>query len=538
MKLEIPQTSVWCNLEASAQRLPRAPCLHFYRRTLDYGEVRAQCERLAGFLQRRCGVRRGDRVALFMQNSPQFVIAYYAILRADAVIVPVNCMNVSEELEHVLLDSGARTILSTQDLFARIEPLLGRTLDHAILACFSDYVGDSAGYEVAPNILEPRRALDGRGVTLWSAALALELAPEPHRSGSDDLCLIGYTSGTTGRPKGAMHLHRSVMYTAVAIARWHAVQEGECMLATLPLFHVTGMQNSMNMPILCGSAIALLPRWNRDSAARLIQEHRVTGVCAVPAMVIDLIASPAVASYDLSSLRVLGGGGAAMPEAVATRLRELCGITYIEGYGLTETMAPTHINPHSKPKKQCLGLPIYDTEACLLDLATQAPLPPDGVGEIAVRGPQVFEGYWRNAEATEASFVTIGGRRFFRTGDIGRIDEEGYYFFVDRLKRMINAAGFKVWPAEVEAQLHAHPAVQEAVVIAKRDERGGEAVKAFVVLKAAQRGQLDAEAFRQWAREHMASYKVPREVEFVDSLPKSATGKVNWRALQEQEEKR
>jgi fatty-acyl-CoA synthase len=301
---------------------------------------------------------------------------------------------------------------------------------------------------------------------------------------------------------------------------------------------VTGMQNSMNGPIYTGSTVVLLPRWDREVAATLVARHRVGAWCVIPTMVVDLLASPNAASFDLSSLNRISGGGAAMPEAIATKLKELCGITFVEGYGLTETMAPTHINPPERPKKQCLGIPIFDTEAMVIDPVTLEELPEGEVGEIAVSGPQVFVGYWNKPRATAEAFFERGGRRFFRTGDLGRVDEDGYYFLVDRLKRMINAAGLKVWPAEVESILYGHPDVQEACVISTRDARRGEGVKAVVVVKPERRGHVKPEDIIAWARANMAAYKAPTDVEFIESLPKSATGKVQWRALQERENAR
>jgi fatty-acyl-CoA synthase len=278
-----------------------------------------------------------------------------------------------------------------------------------------------------------------------------------------------------------------------------------------------------------------LPRWDRDVAAKLIQRHRVTGFTTVPTLIVDLLTSPRLAEYDLSSLRKIGGGGAAMPEAVARQLESMCHLTYIEGYGLSETMAPTHINPSDRPKPQCLGVPIYETESLIIDPQTLQELPQGEVGEIVSRGPQIFEGYWNNPQATAECFITVRDKRFFRTGDLGRVDADGYFFFVDRLKRMINAAGFKVWPAEVEALLYAHPAVQEVAIISKPDPRRGETVKAVLVLKSQARDRVTAEELTDWARQNMAAYKVPRVWEFVESLPKSASGKILWRVLQERE---
>src|SRR5262249_30236566 len=236
-----------------------------------------------------------------------------------------------------------------------------------------------------------------------------------------------------------------------------------------------------------------------------------------------------------ASLLSIGGGGAAMPRAVAEKLQAFCSLTYIEGYGLSETMAPSHINPTERPKAQCLGLPIFDTDSRIVDPQTLQPLPPGEVGEIVIRGPQVFEGYWHDPNGSAASFIDLEDGRYFRSGDLGYVDDEGYFFFVDRLKRMINAAGFKVWPAEVEAQLYAHPGIQEVVIIAKPEPRRGETVKAVVVLRPEARGQVTEEQLTQWARSNMAAYKVPRYWQFVDSLPKTASGKIQWRMLQDEE---
>jgi fatty-acyl-CoA synthase len=534
-RLYLPETSLWYNLEVSATRYPGRPAIIFYDSVLSYAELEREAGRLAGFLQADCGVRRGDRVAVQLLNSPQFVISFYAILRADAMVVPVNSMNRTAELAHIIADSGSRVLITSQDSFPQSEPLLGKHLERAIVACYSDYLTTPTDLAVPDFIKAPRLEVKREGVTPWADALNAALEPDPSLATPDDLCVMPYTSGTTGLPKGCIHRHRSVMHTTVALAKWHAKNHGNCVLAVLPFFHVTGMQNSMNAPIYMGAAMVTLPRWDRDVAAKLIQRHRVTGFTTVPTLIVDLLTSPRLAEYDLSSLRKIGGGGAAMPEAVARQLASMCGLTYIEGYGLSETMAPTHINPSERPKPQCLGVPIYETESLIIDPQTLQELPHGEIGEIVSRGPQVFEGYWNNPQATAECFITVRGKQFFRTGDLGRIDADGYFFFVDRLKRMINAAGFKVWPAEVEALLYAHPAVQEVAIISKPDPRRGETVKAVVVLKSDAGAEVTPEELTDWARQNMAAYKVPRIWEFVDSLPKSASGKILWRVLQERE---
>jgi fatty-acyl-CoA synthase len=252
-------------------------------------------------------------------------------------------------------------------------------------------------------------------------------------------------------------------------------------------------------------------------------------------MLIDLLAAPDSASFDLSSLRYIGGGGAAMPRAIAERLRDQYGLNYIEGYGLTETAAPCHSNPLQAPRPQCLGVPYIGVVALVIDPDTLTPLGPGQTGEIVIHGPQVFKGYWQRPAETEEVFIEINGRRFFRTGDLGQYDDQGYYTMVDRLKRMINASGLKVWPAEVENIMFAHPAIQEVCVIGARDPYRGETVKALIVPRPGREAECSAVAIEQWARERMAAYKVPRQVELVPSLPRSPAGKVLWRELQERQ---
>ena len=545
--LTLPATHLYRNLEVSAMRYPDKAALVFYDAAISYARLQDESERLAAHLQQRCGVRRGDRVLLYLQNSPQFVIGYYAILRADAVVVPVNPMNLSEELRHYVLDAGARTILAPQDLWAQVRPLLHEGLAaaaadaqapglrHAVVAAYGDYLTAPTDLAVPAFVSAPREPVEEPGACAWMDALAAGLRPGPIAAGPDDLAVMPYTSGTTGQPKGCMHTHRSVMYNTVSGGIWLGTTPDAVSLTVLPLFHVTGMQGGMNSPLYTGSTIVLLPRWDRDAAAQLIARYRVTNTQMIVTMVVNLLSNPRLAEYDLSSIRRLSGGGAAMPEAVAAKLQELCQIDYIEGYGMSETMAATHINPPDRPRKQCLGIPIFDVDARVVDPATFTELPPGEVGEIIVHGPQLMQGYWGQAEATAQAFVTLDGKRFLRTGDLARTDDDGYFYMVDRLKRMINASGYKVWPAEVEALMYAHPAIQEVCVIAAQDARRGETVKAVVVLREAFRGQVSEQDIVDWAHGHMAAYKSPRLVSFVDSLPKSGTGKVQWRALQERE---
>lgn len=533
--LAAPATNVFYNAEVSARRYPHKPFLMFYDTAVTFADLEDEAQRIAGFLERRCGVRKGDRVLLFMQNSPQFVIGYYGILRANAVVVPVNPMNLTQEILRYAEDAGASVGLVSQELYARIEPLLGKSvLESVIVAAYSDYLRRPTTLAVPEFVAAPRLELSAPGVTLWRDALASGLRPGPLTAGPDDLCVMPYTSGTTGLPKGCMHTHRSTMHTLVAGMRWFSMLPETNLMSVAPLFHVSGMQGGMNGPLYVGNTVVMLPRWDRNVAAECVQRYRIATWTAIPTMVQDFFANPDIAKYDLSSIRRLTGGGAAMPGAVAQRLLDM-GVTYYEGYGLSETMGATHLNPSDGPKKQCLGIPIYGVDSRVVDPLTLQELPPGEVGEIITHGPQVFLGYWNRPEDSAQALVEIDGKRFLRTGDLGRMDEDGYFFMVDRLKRMINASGYKIWPTEVESLMYQHPAILEACVIGARDAHRGETVKAVIVLRPEWRDRVDARQIIDWCHENMAAYKCPRIVEFVEALPKSGAGKIMWRELQDRE---
>jgi acyl-CoA synthetase (AMP-forming)/AMP-acid ligase II len=535
----IPETSLFANLEASARRYPAKTAIQFFGNAVRYAELLAQAEAMAGYLQQMCGVAPGDRVIVFSQNCPQFIAAYFAILRADAVFVPVNAMLVRDELAHIVQDSGAVAAFVASELLDRMAPLVGSgALRHLVVHAYGDALGDDLDADPAlppPDWVRARLAnvaLPPAAVA-WQAALAPALVPGPHRAGPDDLSMLPYTSGTTGKPKACVHTHRTVMTSCVGSSLWRRTHPSSVYLAVAPLFHLLGLQNNVNSAIFWGGTIVLMPRWDREAAALLIERHRVSFWAALPAMLVDFFAQPGIEARDLSSLAVVTGGGAATPQHVNDILKNRYGLDYIEGYGLTESANFLCANPMHQPKKGCLGVPTFGVDLRIVDPETLAPVPQGEVGEIVVHAAQIMLGYWNHAQANAESFCVQDGKRFFRTGDLASMDEEGYVFMRDRLKRMINASGFKVWPAEVEAALHAHPSILEACVIAAPDARRGETVKAMVTLRAG--SQDDSASLLAWCREHMAAYKAPRIVQIVDALPKSATGKIAWRELQEQE---
>jgi fatty-acyl-CoA synthase len=543
--LRVPATSLWDNLATSARRFPDKVALSFLGQDMRYDELARQVEVLAAHLA-QCGVVRGDRVLLDMQNCPQLVVAHFAILRANAVVVPINPMNRAEELKHYITDPDARVAMVSSDLAADMAQASnalpqGQGLSHLIVTHYSDAFDPARAGEWPTHwstwlLARPAPpALVGGVVQTWDQALSCQAPPPPHAVGRDDMALLPYTSGTTGLPKGCIHPHRTIMHNVMAGALWGGGSHENINLCVVPMFHITGIVVLLHTSMYLGATMVIMPRWDRELAGALISRHRVTQWTNIPTMVIDLLGSPHFDRFDLSSLQYIGGGGAGMPQAVAQRLMDLYGLRYVEGYGLTETAAPSHSNPPDRPKQQCLGVPYLSSDARVINPDTLTEVPVGESGEIIIHGPMVFEGYWKRPEATRDAFIEFEGKRYFRSGDMGRVDEEGYFFMTDRLKRMINASGFKVWPAEVESLMFRHPAIQEACVIATRDAYRGETVKAVVVLRAGQRGQVSEQDIIDWCRDNMAVYKAPRMVQFVDSLPKSGSGKVMWRALQEAE---
>ncbi len=534
--VSIPETSVFYNLEVAARRYPAKTAIQFFGAATSYAQLLHDVERIAGYLQQVCGVKRGDRVLVVSQNCPQYIAAYFAILRADACFVPVNAMLLEDEIRHIADDSGAVAAFVAEELLPQVAPLLADTpLRHVIVHDYGDALGDDdAGLPVPPWLRERSSAAAlPAGFTRWQAALDRKLQPGPPRAGPDDLCMLPYTSGTTGAPKACVHTHRTVMTSFVGSTLWRRVNAESTFLAVAPLFHLLGLQTNVNSAVYVGATIVLLPRWDREAAAILIERHRVTFWAALPAMLVDFFAQPGIEARDLSCLATVTGGGAATPQHIAEILKQRYGLDYVEGYGLTETASFLCTNPVHKPKRLCLGVPTFGVDLRVLDPVTLTPVPQGEVGEIVAHGAQVMLGYWNKPEANAESFVVIDGKRFFRTGDLASIDEEGYVFMRDRLKRMINASGYKVWPAEVEATLNTHPAIFEACVISSPDERRGETVKAVVSLKP---GATDTdEDILAWCKQHMATYKAPRIVQIVERLPKGATGKIAWRELQEQE---
>ncbi len=532
-ELTYPSVPVHANLDAAAARFGDRAFIHFYGRAISWAEAKDAVDRLAGYLQKDAGVQKGDRVLLYAQNSPHYIFAFTAILKCGAVVVPVSPMNRAHELEHFVTDSGATAAFVGQELMDNTAELAG-SFTKRIAIAYNDYASPPMDMDTPDDVRAPAQTFNDPTIVTWAKALAANLTADAVEIAQDALAALPYTSGSTGLPKGCMLTHAAIQASSLNSALWEDLDEHSVALVVAPMTHISGQQMGMNRSILVGATIVLMQRWNPALAARLVEEFHCTHLNMVPVMAGDLLSDPEAARYSLKSVKVISGGGAAMPAAQSQKLLDTYGLKFLEGYGLTEICCQSHVNPPDRIKLQCMGIPIFGMESRVIDIDTHDPLPPGESGEIVLRGASLFSGYWNNDAANREAFVEIGGKTWYRTGDIGWMDEDGYFFFAERLKRMINAAGLKVWPVEVESMMYRHPAVRDCCIIAAPDARRGETVKAVIVLKDGA-GDTSAKEIIDWAHEQMAPYKAPRIIEFVDALPRGTTGKVNWRELQERE---
>lgn len=536
--LTVPETTLYENLAITTKKYPSKIALYYYGKQYSYEQLFYEVEAFAGYLEHSLGVQKGEKVLLFMQNAPQFIISYFALLRIRAVVVPINPMNTADELAFYINDCQMKHAIVGQELYDRVAPLRhSTTLEQVIVAAYSDYaVVENEGNKLPKEVSAPRHSFPE--AILWTDALASGQMPSVYEGHKDDIAVLPYTSGTTGLPKGCIHTNATVQANTVGAYHWMNITSDTVSLTTLPLFHVTGMLHSMHTPIYAGGAIVMMTRWNRDDAGSFIESLHCTHWINISTMLIDFLSNPRLETYDISSLEAIAGGGAPLPAAVGEKLYQLTGLHFVEGYGLSESMSHTHFNPPDRPKLQCLGIPAFDVDARIIDPITSEELGVGKEGELIVNGPQLFKGYYNRDDDNRQSFIKLGDRTFFRTGDIAKMDEEGYFFIVDRVKRMINASGYKVWPTEVESLLYKHPAVQQACVVGVPDSRRGETVKAFIILNDLYIGKISETEMIEWSKQQMAAYKYPRIIEFRDTFPTTSSGKILWRKMQAAERER
>jgi len=540
--LQYPPWPLHKVLESSASRYPTATATIFMDARLSYAQLQALVDRFAALLQ-QLGVRRGDRVAIYLANCPQFVVGYYGALKAGAIVVPFNPLYSAREVEHQLRDSGAQTMLVMSRFYPIVKEVRPRTaLKNVIVTNIKEYFPPVL--KLLFTLAREKREGDRQDIsadpdTWWFQDLMAQApaTPVPVEVKPADRAVLLYTGGTTGVPKGAELSHANVLANALQCRHWvPTIRDGqEIALTALPLYHSFGMTTCMNLGIQAAAALLLIPN-PRDIAGLMksINKHHPTLFPGVPTIYVAFNNFPGIARYDVRSIRACISGAAGLPVEVQTRFQELTGGHLVEGYGLSEASPVTHCNPvFGRNEVGTIGLPVCDTDARIMDLETGTrELAPGEVGELVLRGPQVMKGYWNMPHETA---ITLRDGWLY-TGDIATMDEEGYFRIVDRKKDMIIAGGFNVYPRDVEEVLYSHPKVKEAVVAGIPDAYRGETVKAYIVLREGQ--DATAQEIIQFCRQNMARYKVPTAVEFRTELPKTIVGKMLRRVLVEEEAKR
>jgi long-chain acyl-CoA synthetase len=525
--LEYPKVPLHEILEKAAKEHPEKPAIAYFEREITYNELNALSDQFAGALA-ALGVRKGDRVAIFLPNTPQFVITYYGVLKAGAVLTAISPLHKEREVEYQLRDSEAETIVALDSLYPIVENVWQKTrLKNAVVTSVEEYASKTTS---APSTVEQKLNVYPFQELLKEAAKSPNVSIDPRQ----DLAALQYTGGTTGTAKGAMLTHLNLVSNAFAFAAWIKGTSEETFLTALPLFHIYGMTTSLNVPVSLAAKMVLLPRFEPTAVLEAIQRHRVTVFCGVPTMYSVLLTNPALGKFDLTSIRVCISGASPLPPQVQKRFMEITGGFLAEGYGLTEASPVTHCNPVDKTMRTVrvgsIGLPLPNTDAQILDMEIgEKTLGAGETGELAVKGPQVMRGYWNRPEETE--LVLRNG--WLLTGDIARMDRDGYFYITDRKKDLIKYKDYSVYPRELEDVIYEHPAVKLCAVVGKPDPMVGEIPKAFLVLK--EGAKATEMEIMEFVKDKVAPYKVVREVEFRKDLPISSAGKVLRRVLQDEE---
>ncbi len=515
-----PKTPLQKILTKTAANYPKKNAITYNEREISYSQLETLSNKFANSMI-KLGVNKGDRVALFLPNIPQFIISYFGALKAGAVVTAISPLHREREVEYQLGDSDAETIVTLDSTLPIIKNVKHKTqLRNVITTNLQDYNPQPATSTPTLNTLSFKTLIEESS----------EKTPKVQLNPAEDLAALQYTGGTTGTSKGAMLTHTNLLSNAIAFAAWiKGTPTQETFLTALPLFHIYGMTTSMTVPISLAATIILIPKFDPQKIMQTIQTQKVTVFCGVPTMYSTLIANPELKKYDLTSIRVCISGASPLPPQVQKQFIEVTGGFLAEGYGLTEASPVTHCTPVDKSmrtvKVGSIGLPLPDTEAQIIDLETGKPLNVNKVGELAVKGPQVMKGYWNKPK--ETSLVMHEG--WLLTGDIARMDSDGYFYITDRKKDLIKYKDYSVYPREIEDVLYEHHAVKLCAVIGKPDQFAGEVPKAYIVLK---EGAIASEKeIMVFVNDKVAPYKAIREIEFRQELPLSGAGKVLKRQL-------
>lgn len=541
-ELNYPEQTVQEYLVKTAKEFPDKMAIHFMGKEFTYRYLHESALKVAAYLQ-KIGIEKGDRVAIMLPNTPQSVISYYGILFAGGVVVQTNPLYMERELEFQMKDSGAKAIIAMDILFPRVSKVMPQTdLQHVIVTAIKDFL------PFPKNLIYPFIQKKQYGISvnvkhegnnhLFTEILKGPAGPikEYEFDFNEDLALLQYTGGTTGFPKGVMLTHRNLVSNAAMCNAWlYKTKRGEeVVLGILPFFHVYGMTTVIILTVMEANKMILLPKFDAETTLKTIQKQRPTLFPGAPTIYIGLLNHPKINEYDLSSIDSCISGSSALPVEVQQNFEKITGGKLVEGYGLTETSPVTHANfLWDEPRvKGSIGLPWPDTDAAIKSSETGEFLPPGEVGEICVKGPQVMKGYWNRPDETEQTLKD----GWLLTGDLGYMDERGYFYVVDRKKDMIIAGGYNIYPREIEEVLYEHEAVQEVVAAGVPHPYRGETVKAYIVLKDG--ANVTEEELNQFVRKQLAAYKVPRIYEFREELPKTAIGKILRRKLIEEDKKK
>ncbi len=539
--IEYPNVPLSELLRNTAKKHPDHVAMVFLGKKMTYRELDVLTDRFATALH-SMGVKKGDTVALFLPNIPQFIISYYGALKIGAIVTAISPLAKEREVEFHLNNSEAETLVCLDVLYPTVKAVRERTkLKQIIVASIKEFLPSAKAFlgtllKKVPSLKVSRES----GVHFFKETLE-KYPPQPPEvkiNPKEDLAALQYTGGTTGVPKGAMLTHLNLVSNAAMCAEWLQGKEAEdIFLTVLPLFHIYGMTTSMNGPIYLAGTMILLPRPDLVEILKAIQKYRVTIFSGVPTLYAALIAHPEINRYDLKSIKFCISGAAPLPPEVQKKFIDLTGGVLVEGYGLTESSPVTHSNPLDPAMKTVkvgsIGLPWPDTEAKIVDVESgKKTLPAGEIGELAVKGPQIMKGYWKMPEETKAVLRT----GWLHTGDVGKMDEDGYFYITDRKKDLIKYKGYSVYPRELEDVLYEHPAVKLCGVIGKPKPVVGEIPKAFIVLK--EGFEASEEEIMKFVRERISTYKAIREVEFRKELPMSLVGKVLRRKLREEELKK
>jgi long-chain acyl-CoA synthetase len=543
-EVAIPRQTIPEAFAAMVEKYGRRPAVIFYGKQITYRELYKQVEALAASLI-KMGVGRGDLVALYLLNSPQYIIAYLAVLAAGAAVTPVSPVFTSHELKYQLLDSGAGTIICQDLLYDNLERT-GLYMDRVIVTALDEYLPPFArvlGKSLLKNLVRDMN-LPAPDIPqkegIYQFRDLISQAPYqawPELDPDTTLASVTYSGGTTGPPKGAMLSHRQIVATGTIMAAFHPfLEEGkEVFPCFLPLYHIYGQLVTMVMALTQGATLVVFTTPDIDNILEAVERYGCTVFFSVPTMYEYLKEYDKTTRVNWRRLKLLVCGADTLHERTVQDWERRTGSRIIEGYGQTESGAVSLVNPVSRPKIGSIGIPVPGTRAAVIDVDSGEALPPGQVGEIILQGSNVMLGYWKNEQATNDIFIEINGERWLRTGDLGRMDEEGYFHFVDRTRDLIKYKGYSIFARDVEEVLYAHPHVKAAGVIGVPDPRFGHLVKAHIVLQPEARGRVTEEEITRYCEERLAHYKVPKIVEFRGELPKTDVGKVSRRELREED---